>query len=536
MKLNKIAIFIVGVMFSAASCTSDLDVTPIDPSQTFSKDVFSNATGYKQALAKLYAAYAVSGQQGPSGKPDIIGIDEGFGNYFRQLWNAQELSTDEAIMAWNDATIKDFHYQTWTPNDTFIAALYSRIFYAITIENEYIRDANEFMSNLSAADQEKAKKFILEARFLRALSYYHAIDMFGNVPFVTEEDKPGSFFPKQIKRADLFKYIETELLAIEKDMVAPRANEYGRADQAAAWTLLAKLYLNASVYNKENKPSNDAIIKWNTECAKYCEKVISGGYSVENTPYRNNFLADNNTSNEIIYAIAFDGSSTTTYGGTTYLVHAAIGGSMKANEFGVGGGWGGIRTTKALVNKFPAPQDASADKRAMFYSTDQTLDINDVAQFGQGWAITKFRNVKANGSPATHAHPDFVDVDFPVFRLADVYLMYAEAVKRGSTEGTEAQAIIYINKLRERAYGNTSGNITSYDLPFILDERSRELYWEGHRRSDLIRFGQFSNGSYVWPWKGNVAAGTSTDGYRDLYPIPTRDKSCNPNLTQNVGY
>jgi hypothetical protein len=530
MKLNKIAIFLVGLMLSAASCTSDLDVKPIDPSQTFSKDVFSTPLGYKQALAKLYASYAVSGQEGPSGQPDIQGIDEGFGNYFRQYWNAQELSTDEAIMAWNDATIKDFHYQTWTPNDTFIAALYSRIFYSITIANEYIRSANEFMSNLSAADQEKAKKYILEARFLRALSYYHAIDLFGNVPFVTEADKPGSFFPKPISRADLFTYIDNELKAIENDMVAPGANEYGRADQAAAWTLHAKLYLNAKVYANQEK--------W-TECITYCNKVISSGkYSIVNTPYKNNFLADNNTSKEIIYAINFDGASTRTYGGTTYLVHAAIGGKMNAADFGVGGGWGGIRTTKALVNKFPAPQDASADKRAMFFSTDQTLEISDVAQFTQGWAITKFRNVKADGSAATHAHPDFVDVDFPIFRLADVYLMYAEAVLRNGTGGDINTAKDYINELRTRAYGDASGNITVSDLtlPFILDERSRELYWEGHRRTDLIRFGQFSNGTYVWPWKGNVAAGTQTAATRDLYPIPARDLNANPNLKQNAGY
>lgn len=530
MKLNKIAIFFVGLVFSAVSCTSDLDVKPIDPSQTFSKDVFSTPIGYRQALAKLYASYAVSGQEGPSGQPDISGIDEGFGNYFRQYWNAQELSTDEAIMAWNDATIKDFHYQTWTPNDTFIAALYSRIFYSVTIANEYIRSANEYMGNLSAADQDKAKKYILEARFLRALSYYHAIDLFGNVPFVTEADQPGAFFPKQITRADLFKYIESELLAIEKDMVAAGTNEYGRADQAAAWTLLAKLYLNAKVYANVDK---------NTECITWCNKVISSGkYSITNTPYRNNFLADNNTSKEVIYAINFDGTYTRTYGGTTYLVHAAIGGKMNAADFGVGGGWGGIRTTKALVNKFPSPQDASADKRAMFFSNGQTLEISDVAQFTEGWAITKFRNVKADGSAATHAHPDFVDVDFPLFRLADVYLMYAEAVVRGGTGGSVATAVGYVNELRTRAYNGATGNITSADLtlPFILDERSRELYWEGHRRTDLVRFGQFTNGTYVWPWKGNVAAGTTVAATRDLYPIPSRDLVSNPNLKQNAGY
>jgi len=515
--IKSLAVVFLALMFT--SCVKDLDLTPKDPNIITSLTVYSTPAAYKEGLAKLYATFAVSGQQGPSGQPDIAGIDEGFGNYLRQYWNAQELPTDEAVMAWNDASIKDFHWQTWAPNDVFISAIYSRIMYTVALCNEYIRAT----ANNTDAD---IKKYHAEARFIRALAYSHAIDLFGNPPFVTEADTPGAFFPKQTTRAELFTYIESELKAIENDLGAPRF-EYGRADQGAAWTLLAKLYLNAKVYIGQDK---------NTECITYCSKVIGGGYTLV-TKYANNFTADNNLSTEMIFPITSDGQHTQTYGGMTYLVHAQIGGSMPPAQFGVGGGWGGIRTTKALVNKF-ADNTGATDKRAMFWSAGQKLEINDIGQFTDGWAITKFSNLTSTGAAAPHAHPDFVDTDYPVFRLADVNLMYAEAVLRGGAGGSAATALGYVNALRQRAYGNTTGNITSgqLTLDFILDERARELYWEGHRRTDLIRYGKFTSASYLWPWKGKVAEGAATQSYRDLYPIPSNDLGANPTLQQNTGY
>lgn len=131
----------------------------------------------------------------------------------------------------------------------------------------------------------------------------------------------------------------------------------------------------------------------------------------------------------------------------------------------------------------------------------------------------------------------FSDVDVPVFRLAEMYLIYAEAVKRGGT-GDANLALTYINLLRTRAYGNTSGNITASDLTldFILDERARELYWEGHRRTDLVRFEKFTQNSYLWPWKGGVASGTGVQDFKNLYPLPSADLNVNRNLHQNTGY
>jgi len=338
------------------------------------------------------------------------------------------------------------------------------------------------------------------------------MDLFGNVPFVTEKDAVGAFFPEQISRADLFDYVESELLDIETQLLAPRT-EYARADQGAAWSLLAKIYLNAEVY---------AGVPKYAECVTYCNKVIAAGYSL-NDEYKNLFLADNDqNNNEVIFAIAFDGDNTRTYGGTNFIIHAAIGGDMNPSEFGFGGGWGGTRTTSAFVDKFTDITGAT-DVRAMFFTEGQNKEIVNMGEFTDGYAITKWRNVTSNGSGGKSV--DFPDTDFPVFRLADIYLMYAEAAVRGAAD--VGAGVGYVNDIRERAYGDQSGNITAgqLTLDFILDERARELYWECHRRTDLVRMG-----------KGNVAQGKATLDKFNLFPIPASDIGANPNLDQNAGY
>ncbi|MCL5028658.1 MAG: RagB/SusD family nutrient uptake outer membrane protein [Bacteroidetes bacterium] len=532
-----LTLLIIMVTFLLSSCTKDLNVNPIDPNINTANNVFKDPAAYKRALAKLYASFAISGQTGGGGgNPDIQGIDENFGNYLRQYWDLQELPTDEAIMAWDDATIKDFHWQSWSPNDVFIAALYSRIFYTITICNEFIRNADKGLGSASGTFLTDLTHYKAEARFLRALAYWHAIDMFGNVPFITEADLPGAFFPKRITRANLFNYIESELKSIENDLVPARQNEYARADRGADWFLLAELYMNAKVYTGTERYS-DALT--------YLNKVIAAGYSLD-PDYAHLFDADNNTSPEIIFPIAFDGQNTQQYGGMTFIIHALNGDGMPLN--GIDGGWGGIRTIKDFVTKFNVtqndfnsnPQYQGTDKRAMFYFDPSSWqwDITNVGTFTQGIGVDKFKNVTANGGPAPDAHATFVSTDFPMFRLADAYLLYAEAVLRGGTGGDIGTAVNYINAIRKRAYGNNSADISASDLTlnFILDERGRELYWEGHRRTDLIRFGQFTNGSYVWEWKGNAPNGIQTASYRDLYPIPINDLNANPNLVQNPGY
>ncbi len=518
-----------GLILALAACTKDLDRVPTY--DVTSVSVYADSANYKPVLAKIYAVLAVTGQQGPAGRPDIVGIDEGLSSYLRQYWMMQELTTDESVISWNDGTVQDLHNMTWTSSNEYVTAMYNRIYYMITQCNEYIRqtsDATLASRGFSAATQASIRSYRAEARFLRALAYLHAIDLYGgNVPFVTEADLPGAFLPQQTTRQDLFTYVESELKAIDPDLAAPRGAGYGRADKATAWTLLARLYLNAQVYT--------GTPRW-TDAATYAAKVIqSGAYSLEPN-YQNLFLADNNNSKEIILGVAFDGLRTQTYGGTTFLVHGAIGGNMNPGEFGVNSAWNGMRTTSAFVSQFSDPS-GKTDRRALFYTNGQTLEINTILnQFTEGYAITKYKNVTSAGQKGSDPAGNFVDTDFPLLRLADVYLMYAEAVVRGGTGGDLQTALGYVNQLRQRAYGNTSGNLASLNLDTILSERARELYWEGYRRTDLIRFNRFTEPTYLWAFKGGVQQGRGVESFRNVFPIPATDIVANPNLKQNPGY
>jgi len=522
--MKKIIYPIFALIFSLVACT-DLDVEP--RSSATGAVVFNDESSYTAFIAKVYAGLAVTGQQGPAGDADIKGIDEGFSNYLRQYWQIQELTTEEAVITWGDEGLSDLNAHTWTSANQFITATYYRIFFQVSMANEFLRETTEGKLNeRGVGDDTRAliQAYRAEARFLRALSYWHGVDLFGSIPFFTEEASVGADAPDQADRNAVFNYISEELTAIENEMVAPGLNEYGRADRAALWMLQAKLYLNAEVY------TGSAMY---TEALTAINKVINSGVYTLAEEYDFNFLMDNHTSNEIIFAIPFDGLRTTTWGGMTYLVHAPVGGDMDPALYGINSGWGGLRTTETFVRNFT---DATGltDQRAMFFTDGQNLEINDQFSFNDGYAIPKYKNVDAEGNPgADLTHPD---TDYPMFRLADAYLMYAEAVLRGGSGGDQAQALNFINEIRERAYGNASGNISAADLTldFILDERARELYWEGHRRTDLIRFGEYA--SLTWPWKKNDKAGLNSEDFRTLLPIPSAELLANPKLGQNNGY
>lgn len=527
--LNIVAV-VLALGVSAASCTKKLDLYP--QNDVTSEVVYATPLGYKQSLAKIYGSMALTGNSGPAGAADVFfpGSDEGQNSdFYRTYWKAQELSTDEAVVSWGDPGIQDFHLMNWNSTNQFLTGFYYKALYQITLVNEFLRqsvDGKLSDRGITGTDAEAIRSYRSEVRFLRAMSYWMLMDLFGNPPFVTENDQIGGANPRQATRAELFAYIESELKAIETELPAPRGNEYGRADRAAAWALLARMYLNAEVYTGTARY---------TDAITYSKKVIDAGYALK-ADYRHLMLADNNlNNNEFIFTINYDGAKTQGYGGTTFLVHASIGGSMAAVNFGVNGGWSGLRTTKALVNKFP-DNSGFSDERAQFYQSGQTLDIASLTNFTDGFAVTKYKNVTSSGAPGSN--DNFVDTDVPLFRLAEMYLVYAEAVKRGGTGGDLATATGYVNQLRERAFNNTTGNINSSDLTldFILDERARELYWEGHRRTDLIRYGRFTTNDYLWPWKGGVASGTAVQSYRNLYPIPSSDINANTNLVQNTGY
>ncbi len=735
-KFNILFILILAGMVAISSCVQDLDTEPLDDDVITSASVYKDPDNYKAVLAKLYAGMAVSGQEGPHGNNDLSGLDEGFGQYLRAYWYAQELPTDEAIIAWNDGNLRDYQEVDWSASNEFITNMYYRVYYQISLCNEFIRESTDAKLSERGITVPGIEEFRSEARFLRALSYWHALDMFGAIPFVTEDDPVGSFFPEQISKADLFAYIESELMAIEADLAAARTNEYARADQAAAWMLLAKLYLNAETYIGAERY---------TECLTNVNKVIAAGYSLH-TAYDELFLADNDRpeiQNEVIFPITFDGQNTKTWGGTTFLVAAQIGGSMNPQMFGTGEAWGGLRTMKTFVSLFmdvsdlksgasslkstadypvlyvpgehngwdvadattvlgsvnsdnnyegylylvagdgfkftdspdwdhgifgdtspadgvldspgdnitvaedgyykinvdtttkiytmlktewgvigdatadgwDADQDMTwdadsgywtavldlsagsmkfrandawdvnygdvngdgildtendnnisvtagkyliklklgspdytysleayaADGRQMFHTDGQQIDVEDMFEFTHGYAITKWKNVTSlcdTCLPANN-HAVHMHTDFPLFRLADAYLMYAECVLRGGTGGDAGTALNYVNDVIARAYdGDVSSNISAGELTldFILDERGRELFWEAQRRTDLVRFDKLTSADYVWQWKGGVPAGTGVDDKYNIFPIPDSDIGANPNLTQNTGY
>ncbi len=509
-------------LMSTVSCIKDLDVKPIDPSMQTQDKALATEQSYKAFLATTYAGFATSGYKGPDSDPSISGLDGGASQYIRGLYHLNGLTTDEALCGWNDQTIKDFHYMTWTTTDTFIYAFYSRIFHQIGLFNEFIRQARD-----CGIDSSEIQTYIAEARALRAYCYLHAIDNFGSVPF-SDENTPIGTNCAQISRADLFAWMETELKDIINDSAikAARTNEYGRVDKAFAQMVLAKLYLNAEVYTGQPRYQ---------ECADVCAELERAGYSLHPN-FAELFMADNDKcTDEIIFAIQQDGVNIKSYGVTNYLIFASTGGSMETTEKGAGisSGWGGIRTTPQFFDLF-----TDNDSRRLFETANGQIKENtDIGDFTNGYAFVKFRNVRSDGTvPNTTVDkdgnlvmPGFVDTDFPVFRYSDVLLMEAECAKRGASVPNAQAAWDAV-----RARAGISGG--SYTLEDVLDERGREFVQECWRRQDLIRFGKFTGSEYVWSWKGGILEGQGTESFRNLFPIPTADLNANANLKQNPGY
>jgi hypothetical protein len=521
------ALFMATAVFSG--CHKDLDLQPTNANT--SEKQYSTAAGYKQVLAKVYGAYSLVSSTGVANSDvNIPGItDAGTTDFVRAWWNLQELTTDEAVCAWNDANLQAFHNLNWASSNVLINALYARSLFQITVCNEFIREAtDEKIAARGFKETEAAdiRHYRAEARFLRAYQYWVLMDLFGNPPFVTEKDPIGKYIPKQITRADLFTYIETELKAIDGELVAARQNEYARADQGAAWALLARVYLNAKVYTGTDRY---------TDAITYAAKVIGAGYGLKGN-FKELFMSDNDKNNpEVILPIAYDATNSQNYGGTTFLTcssHATVPADNQA--WGIpGGGWLGNRSTKKLPQVF-GDYSGNADKRALFGPGN--LEVNDILTFNDGVNVYKFNNITSTGTIPPSPNGVLCSIDFPLFRLAEMYLIYAESVTRGGTGGNATTALNYVNLLRARAYGNTSGNLATITTTDILNERLRELYWEGFRRTDLIRYDQFTGSTYLWPWKGGAKDGKGVDAHYSLFPLPAAETIANPNLVQNTGY
>lgn len=512
----------VAATLSLNSCVGDLNVTPIDPNTVLPSDVLNSQEAYNQLLAKVYQGLACSSSYGQDGDPDIFGVDGGYGQYIRAMFHLQCLSTDEAVCCWNDQTLYDIHNLCWSTSDVFVAAAYYRVFFQVGLANEFIRQAKA--STIEGFT--KKEQYIAEARALRLLSYYHAIDLFGNVPFSTEDDSVGSVGPQQKSRADLWDWMVAEcqeLLESGSALPAAGKTEYGRIDQGSVQMILAKLYLNAQVWKEPNA-------NYFADCAALCKSLMNE-YTLHGT-YADLFCADNhlftkNTTyngDEIIFVVPQDGINICSYGATNYIIFAFTGGDMDVATVGISSGWGGLSVTPEHADKF-----SDMDVRGMFYK-EYGKDITVLADFKSGgYKSTKFKNINHDGSAAQAA--GFVDTDFPVFRVADAYLMLAECAKRGGASDSEGLAAI--NAIRERA---GVGQYTSYTLQDVLDERARELAFELVRRQDLVRFNQFTTADYLWQWKGGVKEGKAVDSKYNLYPLASSDLNANNKLEQNEGY
>lgn len=544
--MNK-KILIAGIVLSVmmiASCVKDLEITPKDPNTILAGNLGDNPEYMKQVLGKIYASFIISGQ-GANGGDDIVASDGNFFTTTRALWNLQEITTDEAICGWGDVGIADLNTQTWSPSNPFLTALYQRLSLSITYANDFIKYTND-------NPDPDVMRYNAEARFLRALAYYYHMDLFGNPPFTTDADGVGKFYPSQLDqdpetgRAKLFNYVVSELKDLEDKLGEP-GYSYPQADQGACWMLLAKVYQNAEVYT--------GTAKWDS-CKYYCDKVINSGAYELADDYRQNFTADNDGYHnpEMIFAWDQDGTYTQGYVGTTFIIESCSDAIyIRAEDYhGLTSNtnWNGNRARIQFMNvlvdtlatygnvKVPStdPTFSQCTDNRVFMKMKKNMNIPSASSSGDyGIGVYKFTARNHDGTLPANYNPAFACTDFPIFRLADAYLMRAEALFRMSDA---PNAILDINTIRERAYGDESGNITTGDLTadFLIDELGREFYYEAHRRTDLVRFGKFTDGNYKWQWKGGTYEGINTSSHLNLFPIPGDEVSANPNIKQNSGY
>lgn len=560
MKTNIIKYILLAVFpFFLASCLGDLDTLPRDKNELVGEEVYSTAAGYKGVLAKCYGSLILTGQQGgDGGNRDEMGVDEGYSGFTRSLFYLQVASTDEIVLhAGSGHGTLSMLYMDWDPSNKVMSYPYYRLYMTISYCNEFLRESTEDkLASRGLLDEMKGEYeyYRAEARFIRAYSYSVICDLYGSAPFIDETMKFGTT-PQQKSRKDIYNYVVSELEQVATILKEPKTNQYARVDKVAAWFLLSRVYLNANVWAGENQ---------NQKAYEYAKKVITSNSYPLASDYRHIFLADNNTCSEIIWPLVQDADNAQSSAGTNFMIKALVNGPMNNYyKTGIGTkGWGNARVKTQLVDKFAVEDqtfdvndtwgDNKKDKRAQFFSIDHTKETwidgkSFQKDFSNGYALIKWRNVKKDRTELIEGGTTYSSVDFPIFRTADAYLMAAEAILRGAN-GTQAEALDYVNEVRDRAYlsgsyGNgISGKITANELnlDFILDERARELHTELIRRTDLIRFDKYTK-NYNWDWKGSDGGvgnyvGKNVDDKFSLFPIPQDEFTVNPNLTQNPNY
>ncbi len=528
------------MLLITSSCVDDLNTEPkvqLTPEQVKSKVI-------EGLLSKVYSTYALSGSDGP-GSTDTPGDDAGESPFLRGIINLQDFTSDGLKNRWGDNGLDQLTTTSgWNPDNKFFRYVYNRVYYTVPQANNLIDVINK------EPDFPNKQQYISEMRFLRALAYFYLIDCFGKGPLLTEDDLGSTVLKNESTRAEIFEFVESELIDIcdenltsNTDKLLPFTTTYGRANRTAARMLLAKLYLNAQVYIGAGKFDL---------AYKYSKLVIDeGGYKLADS-FRSLFSRDNDVSDaksEIIYALIADPLTSQSYGNTTYLICGSLSSqTMVTTDYGNPGGdsnaWGGHRATKGWYGLFANSAEglatSSDDRARLFFSnytaTDPTkrhnYEMTDYKKWIDGFPSIKFVNTNFVGDPGSPVL--FAGTDFPMYRLADAYLMLAESILRGGG-GATGDALFYVNAVRARSNASLI-NASDLTLDFILDERARELNFEGHRRTDLIRFGKFAGSSYIWPWKGGVKDGTSISEDYKLFPIPLKAIQANPNLTQNPGY
>lgn len=545
--MKKHILFAFCAALSFTACIGDLEQNPLSDSSVPKGEIYSNPILRKSQLAKIYGGFTLVGQSG-AGNADIQVGDAGASEFLRAWWSIQTLSTDEGHCVWGDAWVKEICNDTWTStkNDAIYAA-YTRGMIMISYANEFLRNTNDNDPEVAA---ERA-----EVRFLRAYAYWVLLDCFGNPPFVLETEAVGAAKPKQTNSQALFAWIKAELEELTSEnshLMAPHTQVYPRIDKGAAYGLLARLCLNHKTYlGKED----NAIYTQAMDAAK---EVIAAYELADH--YEALFMGDNGENpdarKEIVYASCYDATKTQSYGGATYLIAASQGNipeGYKTPEghdkpLGTSEAWGGLVTSSQFVanlvgqGKVDAaetgkePEFTAVDNRALVslrFSDDKEMNGSD---FAAGWHVWKFNNNRFLDPATDYSKLElFVSIDFPMIRAAEMYLAYAEAKARidgGST--SDAQAVQCIADLQSRAgLVPTAGPVSLED---IFAETTRELYWEGFRRTTLIRFDRFTSGTFLWPFKGGVQSGQALADHLRLFPIPSDDLLVNDNLVQNPGY